>query len=321
VLQVRSHAAPPACLAGPSALFKLGERYTGSSLRIPMTHQACFQIPALGRLIFVLPRGAEMPCTIDRGSMYLRKGWLAISAELKLRPGSTLQLQQERRRSHRFHIAKLSAVAAAAALRSGAAAAAAAAVPAAPAGGGTEADQSADQQQSAQPDTPAAAASEQPVMVAAEPEGHGPATMRVKLPETYAGRHCTLSASMRPQLEALLPGSSSIRPFNLVLPSGKQLPVAYVLSNGRIQRGWPAVHRALKLRAGIALYFWQTAQGHFCIAKKRAAAAATHSGASALLRPPAHDVLQQSSGPSQLPDDQVLRVCHVTLPLEIDHYC
>ena len=311
-LQVRSRLAPASDWVGPSVVFRLGNKYTGGSLRIPTAHAASFRVPDQGRLVFVLPRGAEMPCSVNRGILQLSTGWPAISAALRLRTGSTVQLQQQRHGSRRFRIAKLSTATAVAA-------AAAPAVPAATASG-TAADRPAEHQQAPQPGVaPAAAmaASAQSVEAAAAADGDGAAILRVKLPESYAGRYCSFSVAMRRQLEALLPGSGSVRPLMLVLPNGKQLPVAYRLVDGRIQRGWRAVHQALRPRPGAALYFWQAAPGSFCVSKKRiAAAAATNSSAQPCPAP--CDALQQPLDPSsERPHDQVLLAYHRTPSLQV----
>ena len=308
-LQVRSPLGPAAQWVGPSVVFRLGAKYTGSSLRIPTAHAASLRVPDQGRLVFVLPRGAEMLCSVTRSILQLRTGWPAISAALRLRTGSTLQLQQQRHGSRRFRIAKLST----------ATAAAAAAPPAVPAttACGMPADRSAEQQLATQPGPdPAAvtAASAQHVQIAAAAEGDPAAVLRVKLPESYAGRYCGFSVAMRPQLEALLPGSDSVRPLMLVLPNGKQLPVAYRLVDGRIQRGWRAVHQALRPRPGAALYFWQAAPGSFCVSRKRSIAAAAATSSNAQPCPAANDMLQQPlDSPPEQPDDQVLTDYHIAL--------
>ena len=157
-------------------------------------------------------------------------------------------------------------------------------------------------------------ASAQATAAATAAEGDGAAYVRLKLLDTYVGRHCTVPASVRPQLEALLPGFDGVRPFNLVLPNGKQLPVAYRLSDGRIQRGWPAVHRALKLHAGMPLYIWKAARCVLRLSKKRPTAATISSSARAQASSPGRGPPQQLlDPPSARPHNQVLIDCHSNL--------
>jgi hypothetical protein len=194
---------------GPSVVFRLGDKFTGTSLRIPTAHAASVRVTDQGRLALVLPRGAEMSCSITRSILQLRTGWAAISAALQLRTGSTQQPPlshcQAVRRSRRCSRQSCSISCLA------------------PAACGTAADRSAEQQLATQPGLDAAAATAAAAATGVDPA----AVLRVKLPGKYAGRQCTIPQAMRPQLEALLPGSDSSRPFMLVLPRRKQLPVAY----------------------------------------------------------------------------------------------
>lgn len=280
---------------GPTAVFKLPEKYTRSSVRIPAQHQSAFTIPA-GRVTVVLPTGADVTCTIYRlnQQLRLRNGWSAISDALQLGPGSTVRLQQERFGGRRFHIAKLRGSAAAAP----------------PAG------QTAAQQRTPQPAPSLAAATAAPPQPAAAPspeaaprpaaatgspaqrtaaaEAEGAAVLRVKLPEGYEGHSCVIPQSLRHQLEALLPGPPDSRPLTLLLPNGKQVAVVYRLQSGRILKGWQAVHLALQPRAKSALYFWRTAPGRFRISKQRPSGSAASSHAAGPSAAAAGDVPQQT---------------------------
>lgn len=227
---------------GPSAVFQLSDRYSGNSMRIPSRHRSRFQPPAEGRLKFVLPDGAELLCTLERSKMQLGTGWSAISAALGLEAGSVVRLQQERRGSCRFHIAKLPASAAAALAAQDAAA---------------PSVDDADQQPTAQP-AAAAAATHADVL-------------RVKLPAAYVGHSCRIPKDARPQLEAWLPGppDSPSRPCTLLLPRGQHVAADFRSQTGTFVRGWQAVHRLLKPHAGRALYLWPAAPGSLHIAKQR----------------------------------------------------